>query len=168
MRSARSFVSIACILFMTLVGARSEPSINTSRSTPVIITAQAGSTGGTIGKEDKSISGRDETEKSGPREKNIKSPRDRVGAPTLVPGESNPKTFTNPTYKGIRVDGCLKWGPQGCGEPAASAWCRTKGFSRATDWKTEKIHPTIFIDPQSSVKICDLFFCGAFSQIVCE
>ena len=118
--------------------------------------SQAGSTGGTIAKTNKSISGGVEAEPS--RQKSQRAP----------PQSARPKIFENPTINNIRVDGCMKWGPVDCGAPAANHWCRSKGFARATDWSTEKVHPTIFQDPQSSVKVCDYFFCGAFTRIACE
>jgi hypothetical protein len=118
--------------------------------------AQAGSTGGTIGKTEKSISGGVEAEQ--PRQQ----PRRALSQ------SARSKIFENPTINSIRVDGCMKWGPVDCGAPAANHWCRSKGFGRATDWSVEKVHPTIFQDPQSSVKVCDYFFCGAFARIECE
>jgi hypothetical protein len=118
--------------------------------------AQAGSTGGTIAKTNKSISGGAEAEQ--PTQKSPRAP----------PQAARSRIFENPTINNIRVDGCMKWGPVDCGAPAASYWCRSKGFGRATDWSVEKVHPTIFQDPHSSVKVCDYFFCGAFTRIVCE
>jgi hypothetical protein len=118
--------------------------------------AQAGSTAGTIAKTNKSISGGAEVEQ--PRQKPHRA----------QPQSPRSKIFENPTINNIRVDGCMKWGPVDCGTPAANHWCRSKGFGRATDGSVEKIHPTIFQDPQSSVKVCDYFFCGAFTRIVCE
>jgi hypothetical protein len=117
---------------------------------------QAGSTGGIIGKTDKSVSGGEQ----------VKPPAEKPQR--AVPQPARSKVFENPTIDGIRVDGCMKWGPVDCGAPAADHWCRSKGFGRATDWNTERVHPTIFQDPQSSVKVCDYFFCGAFSRVVCE
>ena len=118
--------------------------------------AQAGSTGGSVAKTDKSISGDAKTEQ--PRQRSQHAP----------PQSARSRIFENPTINNIRVDGCMKWGPVDCGAPAANHWCRAKGFKRATDWSVEKVHPTIFQDPQSSVKICDYFFCGAFARIECE
>ena len=124
--------------------------------------AQAGSTGGTIGKTDKSISGE---ERGAEPNKPTKS-RSRNQQPTDASARSN--VFVNPTINGIRVDRCMKWGPVGCGDPGANHWCRSKGFQRATSWSGENVRPTIFQDPQSSVKVCDYFFCGGFTRIVCE
>jgi hypothetical protein len=121
--------------------------------------AQAGSTGGTIGKTDKSISGGESVAEP-------TKTRSKGGRPAGTSARSN--VFENPTINGIRVDGCMKWGPTGCEGPAANHWCRSKGFQRATVWTIEKVHPTIFQDPASSVKVCDYFFCGGFSRVVCE
>lgn len=96
-------------------------------------------------------------------------PQDKVAlVPQAQPRSAGPKVFDNPTINGVRVDRCMKWGPTGCGAPAANYWCRSKGFARAVDseWKTGP--PTVFQDPESSVKICDLFFCGGFTKVVCE
>ena len=96
-------------------------------------------------------------------------PQDKVAlVPQAQPRSAGPKVFENPTINGVRVDRCMKWGPTGCGAPAANYWCRSKGYARAVDseWKTGP--PTVFQDPESSVKICDLFFCGGFTKVVCE
>ncbi|MGA7074271.1 hypothetical protein [Bradyrhizobium sp.] len=129
---------------------------------PCVAQVQPGSTGGSIGKTDKSISGGEgaaEPRAPAKLRSNSRRPTD---------GSARSKVFENPTINGIRVDGCMKWGPVGCGSPAANHWCRSKGFRQATSWDTEKIHPTIFQDPESPVKVCDYFFCGAFSRVVCE
>jgi hypothetical protein len=122
--------------------------------------AQSGSTGGTLGKSGKSLSGG--VEKQSPPTPNPQRSTP-AGAPVKVA-----RVFSQPTHQGIRIDGCLRWGPQGCGEPAATRWCRLKGFSVATAWETENVNPTIFLDPASSVKTCEFFFCGSFKQITCE
>jgi hypothetical protein len=124
--------------------------------------AQAGSTGGTIGKTDKSAVGDDG--KAEPR----KPPNSRSSKPRPEQAPARLNVFQNPTINGIRVDGCMKWGPVGCGDPAANYWCRSKGFKRATSWSKENTRPTIFQDPESSHKVCDYFFCGGFTRIACE
>jgi hypothetical protein len=125
-----------------------------------IVVAQAGSTGGSIAKRGKSASG-SEAEPKPRRSKRKSKPRESGGTP-----KSASRTFINPTIDGIRVDRCLTWGTN-CGEPAASAFCRKKGFARATDWKWQGTSKTII---PSSGKICvaSLFPCGGFTRIVCE
>jgi hypothetical protein len=130
-------------------------------SVPVLAQIQPGSTGGSIGKTDKSISGGESGEPRTP----VKS-RSKRQQPANTSARS--KIFNNPTINGIRVDRCMKWGPEDCGAPAANHWCQSKGFARATDWSVEKVHPTIFQDPQSPHKVCDYFFCDAFTRIACE
>jgi hypothetical protein len=96
-------------------------------------------------------------------------PQDKVAlVPQAQPRSAGPKVFENPTINGIRIDRCLKWGPTGCSAPAANYWCRSKGYAKATDFEWKTGPPTIFQDPESSVKICDLFFCGGFTRVVCE
>jgi hypothetical protein len=124
--------------------------------------AQAGSTGGVIGKQDKSASGGESaTEPRAPAKSRSKGKR-----PT--DGSARSKVFENPTINGIRVDRCMTLEQAGCNAPAANHWCRSKGFARATSWNWEINHPTIFQSPQSSVKVCDQSICGAFTRIMCE
>jgi hypothetical protein len=110
-----------------------------------------GSTGGTLGKTDQSISG------------GVKVP-DKAPTPKGIPG-NKATAFTNPTIKGIPVDRCWHFGTE-CDEPAATAWCRSKGFKRATNWKWEYRQNTI---GQSDGRQCPIpGTCGGFVQIVCE
>jgi hypothetical protein len=110
--------------------------------------AQAGSTGGTIGKTDKSVSGQEAEQ---PRHKRPNS------------ASARQKLFVNPTIDGIRVDRCWHYGT-GCDERAATEWCRSKGLARATEWKWEYISATI---GQSDGHRCSTV-CGGFSKISCE
>lgn len=74
-------------------------------------------------------------------------------------------TYIRPTVQtGQRLDGCLHWGRE-CGEPAASAWCRTQGFSRATQWTIEQsVPPTLILGDGT---VCNEPFCGGFASITC-
>jgi Caspase domain len=102
-------------------------------------------------------------------EQSEQKPQDKVallGAPQSQPAEA--KVFENPTINGVRVDRCMRWGPEGCNAPAANYWCRSKGFSHATSWSSKIAQPTIFQDQKSSVRICDFPFCGGFTRITCE
>ena len=74
------------------------------------------------------------------------------------------QTFAKPTANGYRVDRCLFWAQQ-CDEPAASAWCRTQGYSRATNWQSENASPTRIL---GDGKICNTPSCGGFSSITCS
>jgi hypothetical protein len=114
--------------------------------------AQAGATGGTIGKTDKSVSGGGEAREPAPKVKRAQ------------PQPAKSRIFENPTINNIRVDRCLRWGTD-CGAPAADHWCQSKGFKGATDFSVEIVHPTILQDSHRTV--CDSFYCGAFKRIVC-
>ncbi|UCH96285.1 MAG: hypothetical protein JSV88_05365 [Candidatus Aminicenantes bacterium] len=77
-------------------------------------------------------------------------------------------SFKDPMYQGYRLDFCLEWGSK-CGEPAASAWCKMKGYDRANNWKKAtnigSISPTkVFQTGQ----ICNQASCDGFSFIVCD
>jgi len=78
-----------------------------------------------------------------------------------------PTCFGKPWYQNHRLDACLRW-QEDCGEPAANAWCRVKGFSRAESWQ---IDPGIGThSPTYTFQdgwICDQPFCDGFLYITC-
>jgi hypothetical protein len=120
--------------------------------------AQSGSTGGTLGNRDKSISGSE----SQPDKITKKAHR---ASRSESEHKSAPKIFDNPTINGIRIDHCLHFASD-CDEPAATAWCRSKGRTNATSWRVEPVGKTII---QSDSQTCSSPLpCGAFAQIVCE
>jgi hypothetical protein len=128
--------------------------------------AQAGSTGGTIGKHDKSISGGEEaigTDSKPTR----KAKREPDGLGRTKPQDElsgTPKTFRNPTLRGVGVDWCMSADMGGCGQVAATTWCRSKGLSKATDFKWKAMSP---VYRQGDNNICN-GFCGGFTQVTCE
>jgi hypothetical protein len=133
---------------------------------------QPGSTGGSIGKTDKSMSGGDDANASRPVDKpkpdHIPAPNSQGGAPTKQSG--GPKTFDRPIINGIRVDYCSAWLYIGCGEPAATTWCRSKGLTHAASWKVERLQQTYL---QRDHHICTAATspsgaCGGLLQVVCE
>jgi hypothetical protein len=77
------------------------------------------------------------------------------------------ETFRFPVHQVYRLNYCLA-DEQGCGEPAAIAWCETRGFARASRWTQEEnigaLYPTVFI---GSGSICDKFLCDGFEEITC-
>jgi hypothetical protein len=88
----------------------------------------------------------------------------KIQASGAAPPLGGAQTFSNPTTQGHRVDRCLNWAQQ-CDEPAASAWCRTQGYSRATDWKWDYVKPTYVL---GDGQVCDEDYCGGFSTITCS
>jgi hypothetical protein len=136
--------------------------------------AQAGSTGGTIGNTDKSISGENTARSPGffvgnskHRRRSIREAiRRRSGEPTKP--ESKQKVFVNPTIDELPVDRCLTYAAD-CNEPAASAWCRRKGMTRAADWKYENKTRIGHVVGASGGDHRDCNFgCDGFTQVICE
>lgn len=94
-------------------------------------------------------------------------------APQSAPAPSRPigpqeETFRFPVHQVYRLNYCLD-GERGCGEPAATAWCKQRGFARATRWTQENnigaLYPTVFI---GSGNLCDKFLCDGFEEITCS
>ncbi len=84
----------------------------------------------------------------------------------LVPQYSSRQSFAAPVFSnGMRVDNCLHWGRE-CGEPAATSWCRWKGFKRSFDHEFESGIPPTFI--LGDEVVCDKPFCTGFRSVVCE
>lgn len=78
------------------------------------------------------------------------------------------KVFTKPKLNGKRLDLCVNWG-QGCGEPAATLFCQSAGWSFASDFVVANDigsnSPTRLIGTGA---ICDQSFCDGFSTITCK
>ena len=78
------------------------------------------------------------------------------------------RQFPNPTFKGYRVDICLYWGRE-CEEPAATAWCKYQGYTRATAWEIDSNigadSPTWILYDETS---CDQPYCDGFLVITCS
>lgn len=126
------------------------------------VIAQGGSTGGSLGKSDQELSG------SVPKQAPAQRAPKRGGAndgQNRSKSAAGPKTFHNPTLNGMRVNWCLyNVLNQNCGAAAATAWCRSKGLSRSTDFKYEVITSAIALGDRG---ICSNF-CGAFTVVACE
>ena len=75
-----------------------------------------------------------------------------------------PRTFHHPTLRGIPLDRCLTWATD-CGEPAASVFCRDRGFSRVAEWNLENASPTLV--PGDGL-VCSGEGCKSFIEIRCE
>lgn len=76
------------------------------------------------------------------------------------------QVFSPPALKGYRLDICLNWAKD-CGQPAADAFCRTKGFSNSVYWRRDPYvgqQPTRVITTE---QICTGSGCTAFATITC-
>jgi hypothetical protein len=77
-------------------------------------------------------------------------------------------TFQAPMHGDRRLDACLQLA-QNCGEPAATAWCKTKGFSRATDYPQENVGiARVATRLIGTNQVCEENFCASFVYITCE
>lgn len=77
-------------------------------------------------------------------------------------------TFQEPMLGNLRLDACFEWA-RNCGEPAATAWCKTKGMTRATEYPQENVGERgIGTRLISTNQECKEKFCTSFVYIVCE
>jgi hypothetical protein len=134
-------------------------------SAVAVAQVQPGSTGGTIGKQNKSVSGEDQSPPPAQRAKRPVRASDRnKKISTDNDGIGGQKVYANPTLNGTRIDWCSSEGLRGCGKPAADAWCRSKGLAHSKSFAWEYHSPVIRIASRTK---CD-GFCGAFTEVVCE
>ena len=77
-------------------------------------------------------------------------------------------TYNKPKFNGLRLDLCVTWG-QGCGQPAADAFCQWKGHASAASYTVANDiganAPTRLIGTSA---ICDQDFCDGFGKITCQ
>lgn len=72
--------------------------------------------------------------------------------------------FPLPTWRGRRVDLCLRWSAD-CGQPAADEFCRRNGFTRASSWKPDpSADETLVIGDN---RPCSSPNCSGFAIITC-
>lgn len=81
---------------------------------------------------------------------------------------SGSETFTYPLQDGYRLNACL-YSERDCWEPAATAWCKTRGFARASEWQPDhnigSLFPTLVL---GDARICANFVCDSFREITCS
>lgn len=77
-------------------------------------------------------------------------------------------TFQEPMLGDLRLDVCLEWGSN-CGEPAATAWCKTQGMTRATEYPQVNVGKSgIGTRLIGTKQECREPICVSFVYIVCE
>ena|SRR5919108_540247 len=76
--------------------------------------------------------------------------------------------FSNPMHPwGNRLDWCYDWA-DGCGQQAADAYCKSRGFTRATHFEmAADVGATTRTRLFSTGAVCDRPFCDAFRFITC-
>ena len=87
-----------------------------------------------------------------------------VAGPAGPPAPPPPRTFIDPTLRGVYLDWCLTYAAS-CGQPVADEYCRRMGYSRATAWAGPVIGSgrTEILSGQT----CSGAFCGRMSSITC-
>lgn len=104
---------------------------------------------------------------------NPRSPLTSPGSsapPSLSPQDQKKVTmsFPAPMLGDMRLDACFEFGQQ-CGEPAATAWCKTKGMTRAVEFTTEVVGARgIATRVINTNRECKETFCASFASITCE
>ena len=81
--------------------------------------------------------------------------------------EAETKTFDSPKFSGNRLDWCVNWGT-GCGQDAATAWCKTEGFDVAV--ASEQAPDIGAATPTKLIatgEVCDQSYCDGFTSISC-
>ena len=76
-------------------------------------------------------------------------------------------TFVDPKIGPDRLDWCVNWGT-GCGEPAATAWCKSNEYDHSVD-SIQAVDigaatPTKLI---ATGEVCDQAYCDGFASITC-
>ncbi|HCU23562.1 MAG TPA: hypothetical protein DF383_00985 [Deltaproteobacteria bacterium] len=79
------------------------------------------------------------------------------------------ETFMEPREGKSRLAYCFTPG-EGCGEKAANAWCKVKGFKGAKEWKVHhqtegKVRVTRYIGTEGTCRTRD---CDTFESITCR
>ena len=96
----------------------------------------------------------------------VKTATQTTGIPAGTP-MTGPKTFANPSVEGYRVDWCETLGV-GCGEAAASAFCRLQGYNRSSNHEVARHIGAQ--TPTRSLKageVCSAPECDGFKSITC-
>jgi hypothetical protein len=89
----------------------------------------------------------------------------KADAPGDSGNEATETTYKKPKIKGVRLDWCREWA-QNCGEPAALAFCKSRGDDEVVSFKiAPDIGKTRVI---GTGEICDDPSCDGFKQITCR
>lgn len=129
--------------------------------------AQAGSTGGTIGNTDKSVSGGEERHTRGPSKpgEKVRSVPEGKGRPAVYHAAIKQLLVLHkPTINGMRVDWCMTSDLSECGDVSASTLCRSNGLTYAVGFKLSLNSRTY---RQGSRDICQ-GMCAGFFEVECE
>jgi hypothetical protein len=78
--------------------------------------------------------------------------------------EASVRNFFSPAWNGNRLAACLS-ASEGCGKPAADAFCKSHGYDQAVLFQREQ---TAVAMAMGSGELCEGSSCTAFRQIKCQ
>lgn len=97
----------------------------------------------------------------------VQLPSEAQAALTGSSVPSSGEAFRYPVHQDYRLNFCFS-NREDCGAPAANAWCKAQGYSKALSWKKEAnvgaIFPTVLIGTED---VCDKYLCDGFEEISC-
>jgi hypothetical protein len=87
---------------------------------------------------------------------------------SFIECQSLTKTFSNPSYRGYRLDWCRIF-ENDCGQPAANAFCKAMGFSGSASFQFQA-NPGVATMTIGQNSICNpqVHRCDSFSSITCQ
>lgn len=77
------------------------------------------------------------------------------------------RTYPLPMQDGMRLDVCMEPGKD-CGEPVATAWCKSHGLTHATDFPQENVGGHGITTRNLDGDDCKDVTCTTFAYITCE
>jgi hypothetical protein len=88
---------------------------------------------------------------------------------TAAPSRAEVEVLHEPKVRGMRLDWCLYWA-RGCGEPAASAYCRTLGFNGALRYSIDQNlgRKGVVTVVLGDGRLCGAATCSGFRSVTCE
>jgi hypothetical protein len=90
-------------------------------------------------------------------------PPDAKPAPAAQPPAAVLRRYEPPTVQGLVVDQCESWSTN-CGGGGAHAFCRLRGYERASKWELVKPGRTWVLGSNRS---CEGEGCVGFTYVVC-
>ncbi len=87
-----------------------------------------------------------------------------ICAALATPLQAGQERFNNPKVGKYALDYCRVWGKE-CGKPAADAYCRKRGYSKAIKFGVQKDKPPTRVIHGG--KVCNEPYCDRISWVAC-